>query len=76
MIDVITTADKVRALASADYDRTEISKILGIRYQHVRHVILRSGMTGGLRHEVEAERADRSRRRTGTARRYIVDGPY
>jgi hypothetical protein len=32
-----TTADKIRALAHADYGRTEISKILGIRYQHVRN---------------------------------------
>lgn len=51
-----TTADKIRALAQANYDLTEISKILGIRYQHVRHVMLRSGLTGGLRREVEAER--------------------
>jgi hypothetical protein len=34
-----TTADKIRALAQAGYDRTEISKILGIRYQHVRNVM-------------------------------------
>jgi hypothetical protein len=51
-----TTADKIRALAHANYDRTETSKILGIRYQHVRHVMLRSGLTGGLRREAEAER--------------------
>jgi hypothetical protein len=51
-----TTADKIRALANAGYDRTEISKILGIRYQHVRNVLLRSGITGGLRREAEAER--------------------
>ena len=51
-----TTADKIRALAQANYDHTEISKILGIRYQHVRHVMLRSGLTGGLRREAEAER--------------------
>ena len=49
-----TTADKIRALANAGYDRTEISKILGIRYQHVRNVMLRSGLTGGLRREIEA----------------------
>jgi hypothetical protein len=54
--DLITTADKIRALAHADYDRTEISKILGIRYQHVRNVLLRSGLTGGMRREAEAER--------------------
>jgi hypothetical protein len=51
-----TTADKIRALANADYDRTEISKILGIRYQHVRHVMLWSRLAGGLRREAEAER--------------------
>lgn len=51
-----STADKIRALAKADYDRAEIAKILGIRYQHVRHVMLRSGMTGGLRRDAEAER--------------------
>jgi hypothetical protein len=51
-----TTAEKIRALAGANYDRAEISKILGIRYQHVRHVMLRSGMTSGLRREAEAER--------------------
>jgi hypothetical protein len=50
------TADKIRALANAKYERTEISKILGIRYQHVRNVMLRSGLAGGLRREVEAER--------------------
>lgn len=51
-----TTADKIRALAQASYDRTEISKILGIRYQHVRNVLLRSGIAGGLRREAQAER--------------------
>jgi hypothetical protein len=51
-----TTADKIRALAKASYDRTEISQILGIRYQHVRNVLLRSGITGGLRRQVDVER--------------------
>jgi hypothetical protein len=50
------TADKIRALAHAGYDRTEISKFLSIRYQHVRNVMLRSGLAGGLRREIEAER--------------------
>jgi hypothetical protein len=54
--DLTTTADKIRALANVGYDRTEISKILGIRYQHVRNVMLRSGLTGGMRREAEAER--------------------
>ncbi|HET9177051.1 MAG TPA: hypothetical protein VFQ24_01700 [Terriglobia bacterium] len=51
-----TTADKIRALAQAGYTRTEISRVLGIRYQHVRNVLLRSGITGGLRRQVEVER--------------------
>lgn len=51
-----TTADKVRALAHADYGRSEISKLLGIRYQHVRNVMLRSGLTGGLTRDAQAER--------------------
>jgi hypothetical protein len=51
-----TTADKIRALATAGYDRVEIAKQLDIRYQHVRNVLLRSGLAGGLRREVEAER--------------------
>jgi hypothetical protein len=37
-------------------DRTEISRILGIRYQNVRNVMLRSGHVVGLPREVEAER--------------------
>lgn len=51
-----TKSDKIRVLAQAGYDRAEISKILDIRYQHVRNVLLQSGFTGGLRREAEAER--------------------
>lgn len=51
-----TTSAKIRALAQAGYDRTEISEQLGIRYQHVRKVLLDAGITGGLRRQVEAER--------------------
>jgi hypothetical protein len=54
--NLVTTSDKIRALAQANYDRTEISKILGVRYQHVRNVLLRSGITGGLRRQVEMDR--------------------
>jgi hypothetical protein len=49
-------ADKIRALAHANYDRAEISKSLGIGYQHVRHVLLRSWITGGLRRQVKVQR--------------------
>lgn len=51
-----TTAAKIRALANAGYDRTEISQVLGIRYQHVRNVLLRSGITSGLRRRIDVER--------------------
>ena len=51
-----TTSDKIRALALEKYDRTEISKILNIRYQHVRNVLLRSGIDAGLRRQVDVER--------------------
>jgi len=51
-----TNADKIRALATGGYDPVEIAKILDIRYQHVRNVLLRSGIAGGRRREVEAER--------------------
>lgn len=51
-----TTADKIRALAKAGYDRSEIKAKLGISYQHVRNVLVRSGISGGLRRGIEAER--------------------
>ena len=39
------TADKIRALFRAGYSRAQIGAHLGIRYQHVRNVLLRSGYT-------------------------------
>src|SRR4051794_26990467 len=51
-----TTSAKIRALAQAGYDRTEISQHLGLVYQHVRKVLLDAGITGGLQRPVEAER--------------------
>jgi hypothetical protein len=51
-----TRADTIRGPAHANYDRTKISKILSIGYQHVRHGLLRSGVTGGLRRQVEVQR--------------------
>lgn len=44
-----TTSERIRALAKAGYDRVEIGKILSIRYQHVRKVLVDAGVTGGLR---------------------------
>lgn len=44
---LITKADRIRALAQAGYLRTEIASLLEIRYQHVRHVLERSGISLG-----------------------------
>jgi hypothetical protein len=54
--ELTTRADKIRALAHANYDRTEISKTLGIGYQNVRQVQLRSGIKGGLRRPIKLQR--------------------
>lgn len=35
-----TTSGKIRYLSSQKFSRGEISKILGIRYQHVRNVLI------------------------------------
>jgi hypothetical protein len=43
------TSAKIRALAQEGYDRTEIAAFLGVRYQHVRQVLLDAGITVGLR---------------------------
>lgn len=45
--DLKTKADKIRRLANAGYSRVEISKALGIRYQHARNVLVRSGGANG-----------------------------
>jgi hypothetical protein len=47
------TSDKIRALARAGYLRTEISKFLAIRYQHVRN----AGINDGLQRAVAMERS-------------------
>lgn len=51
-----TKSDKIRALARAGYLRTEISALLGIRYQHVRKVLIDAGISEGLQREVQLER--------------------
>jgi bifunctional DNA-binding transcriptional regulator/antitoxin component of YhaV-PrlF toxin-antitoxin module len=37
-----TTAAKIRALADKGFARADIARALGIRYQHVRNVLMRS----------------------------------
>lgn len=54
--NLLTTSDKIRALARAGYDRSEISRLLSVRYQHVRNVLLASGIGGGLRRGAEPRR--------------------
>lgn len=49
-----TTSAKIRALADAGFDRAEIAAFLGIRYQHVRKVLLDAGITGGVRRHYES----------------------
>jgi AbrB family looped-hinge helix DNA binding protein len=39
-----TKSDKIRALYREGYSRSEIRRILGIRYQHVRNVLVRDGL--------------------------------
>ena len=52
-----TKSDKIRALAKAGYARAEIAALLGIRYQHVRNVLLDAGISGGLKNvKLEVER--------------------
>lgn len=47
-----TKSDKIRFLARAGYSRAEIAKFLGIRYQHVRNVLVQSGIEAGSRNDL------------------------
>jgi bifunctional DNA-binding transcriptional regulator/antitoxin component of YhaV-PrlF toxin-antitoxin module len=40
--NLVTKADKIRALDKAGYKRTDISNFLGIRYQQVRNVLVKN----------------------------------
>lgn len=57
-IGLSTKSDVIRALARAGYMRTEIASLMGIRYQHVRKVLVDAGITDGLkpREEISLER--------------------
>lgn len=67
--DLPTTSAKVRALHAAGYSRSEIAAFLGIRYQHVRNVLVheeaRQAKAGGSslvpKDEHEAARATKVR---------------
>jgi antitoxin component of MazEF toxin-antitoxin module len=56
----VTKADTIRALDRAGYSRSEIAAHMGIRYQHVRNVLVddarlrsSSGTSGGMAEEAE-----------------------
>jgi hypothetical protein len=51
-----TKSAKIRALAHAGYGRAEIARALGIRYQHVRNILIKSGNAGGGQAQIEVER--------------------
>ena len=52
-----TKSDKIRALTRAGYSRSEIADFLGIRYQHVRNVLVNdervAGGAASPRHEAQ-----------------------
>jgi hypothetical protein len=51
-----TKAEKIRTLGRAGHLRTDIARLLGVRYQHVRRVLLDAGINGGTKREVVLER--------------------
>lgn len=46
IIGLKTKADKIRTLFKAGYGRKEIADLMDIRYQHVRNVLVASGLEG------------------------------
>jgi hypothetical protein len=53
---LLTISAKIRALAQSGHQRTEISKVLGIRYRHVRNVLVGSSSTEDDRPQVAVAR--------------------
>lgn len=47
-----TKSAKIRALAQAGYSRVEIANYLGVIYQHVRNVLVQSGIEAGSRNDL------------------------
>ena len=41
-----TKSDKIRVLSENGYSRGDIARFLGIRYQHVRNVLVQSAQKG------------------------------
>lgn len=51
-----TKSDKIRALDRAGFTRTDIAQFLGIRYQHVRNVLVQSGSPASGKRSVKEAR--------------------
>lgn len=64
---LLTKADKIRALARAGFSISESAQFLGIKYQHVRHVLVRSGFPVGRRSATAAIEPISSNEGTGEA---------
>ncbi|MCG8358672.1 MAG: AbrB/MazE/SpoVT family DNA-binding domain-containing protein [Kiloniellales bacterium] len=62
-----TKAAKIRALGAAGYTRSEIAKFLGIRYQHVRNVLVQPLQADAKRSEAVEDAADRKAEMDGIA---------
>lgn len=81
-----TTSDKIRALFSAGYERVEIKRRLGIRYQHVRNVLVNSGFDkvrppqppgdGAAPRPKDAPPPERTRVVVGPGGRVVIPAPY
>lgn len=64
VVGLTTKSDKIRALARAGYTRSEIADYLGIRYQHVRNVLVdeQRKAGGGLQTSRQPGMADPTRK--------------
>lgn len=75
-----TKSEKIRALHHAGYERSPIAQFLGIRYQHVRNVLVQSQRaTGKEAREPYADSAGIRRYEwaaVGTDGRVVVPAPY
>lgn len=73
-----TTSDKIRALILEGYLRTEVAQFLGIRYQHVRRVLVDAGMKEGMQRGFATAPKTRQKRqpRTETTVEVLIDGGF
>jgi AbrB family looped-hinge helix DNA binding protein len=68
-----TKSAKIRALASAGYKRADIARHLGIRYQHVRNVLLHASET---QTSLATEVPDQIAMRVGPEGRIVIPVEY